>query len=411
MNTLTRQRTRILFFAEAVSLAHVTRLLTLAKSLPKTEWEIHFACGDAYRFLLADSGFFLYRVNSITPETFLRRLALSVPAHIEEDLIQYVEEDRQLLGAIAPDLVVGDLRLSLSISARQMVVPYVSLTNAYWSPYFIRWPFPPSQASTSKIFGVSLPSKTLQIVQDRIFGLHMRPMNLVRSRYGRPPVNDIRELYTDGDWVIYADSAMLVPTVGMTSQHAFIGPLVWSPESLLPEWWNSLPTDRPTNYLNLGSTGKISVLPDVLEAIASIDANIMLATAGRFTPSHLPKNVWVADYIPGTLASARADVVICNGGSGSTYQALAHGRPLLGICSNMDQYLTMDCVEAAGAGMHLLSTNATVGATRDALLTLLSIPSYTAAARRFQDELEKLDTTTLFGDVVKLAISNGKALV
>ena len=47
-------------------------------------------------------------------------------------------------------------------------------------------------------------------------------------------------------------------------------------------------------------------------------------------------------------------MVICNGGSATVYQALAESRaPVLGIPSNMDQHLTMQCVEGAEAGLSL----------------------------------------------------------
>ena len=48
-----------------------------------------------------------------------------------------------MLAEIAPDLVVGDLRVSLSVSARLAGIPYVAIANAYWSPYARRrFPLP-----------------------------------------------------------------------------------------------------------------------------------------------------------------------------------------------------------------------------------------------------------------------------
>ena len=47
----------------------------------------------------------------------------------------YVDDDLALLEAVRPDVVIGDFRLSLSVSARVAGIPYVNVTNAYWSPY------------------------------------------------------------------------------------------------------------------------------------------------------------------------------------------------------------------------------------------------------------------------------------
>jgi UDP:flavonoid glycosyltransferase YjiC (YdhE family) len=44
-------------------------------------------------------------------------------------------------------------------------------------------------------------------------------------------------------------------------------------------------------------------------------------------------------------------LVICNGGSPTSQQALAAGVPVIGIASNLDQFLNMQAIEAAGAGV------------------------------------------------------------
>ena len=44
---------------------------------------------------------------------------------------------------VRPGVVVGDFRLSLSISARLAGIPYVALINAHWSPWSTqRFPLP-----------------------------------------------------------------------------------------------------------------------------------------------------------------------------------------------------------------------------------------------------------------------------
>jgi UDP:flavonoid glycosyltransferase YjiC (YdhE family) len=52
------------------------------------------------------------------------------------------------------------------------------------------------------------------------------------------------------------------------------------------------------------------------------------------------------------------DLVICNGGAGSLYQALSAGVPVIGLAANMDQCLAMGPVERAGAGRRVLSSEA-----------------------------------------------------
>ncbi|MFX7895023.1 glycosyl transferase family 1, partial [Acinetobacter baumannii] len=41
-----------------------------------------------------------------------------------------------MIEAFKPDLVIGDFRLSLSVSARLAGVPYMAISNAYWTPHY-----------------------------------------------------------------------------------------------------------------------------------------------------------------------------------------------------------------------------------------------------------------------------------
>jgi hypothetical protein len=60
----------------------------------------------------------------------------------------------------------------------------------------------------------------------------------------------------------------------------------------------------------------------------------------------------------GTITSARSGLVICNGGSLTTNQALALGVPVLGLVTNLDQHLNMQGVCGTGPGAVLRAERA-----------------------------------------------------
>ena len=129
---------RILFVAEAVTLAQVVRLVTLARALDPARYEIHFASARFDDLVFASTRFVRHPIWSLSP-------AVSTPASRAASAFTggarsraYVREERALLQAVRPDLVVGDLRLSLAISAPVERVPYAALVNAYWSPFAAR---------------------------------------------------------------------------------------------------------------------------------------------------------------------------------------------------------------------------------------------------------------------------------
>jgi UDP:flavonoid glycosyltransferase YjiC (YdhE family) len=75
--------------------------------------------------------------------------------------------------------------------------------------------------------------------------------------------------------------------------------------------------------------------------------------------------------LPGDRVAARSSLVIGNGGSPTTYQGLAAGRPVIGVCGNLDQYLNMTLVEKSGAGILLRSGRLSESVVRQTVLRAL----------------------------------------
>ena len=105
----------------------------------------------------------------------------------------------------------------------------------------------------------------------------------------------------------------------------------------------------------------------------------------------IPENVFVKDFLPGDVASAHADLVISNGGSPTSYQALANGVPVLGIASNMDQLLSMEAIENLKAGKLLRLSKVNKTTLEKSLNQILNNDSYKEAARKIAKEMEKSD--------------------
>lgn len=345
---MTGRRIRVLFFAEAVTLAHVARPVVLAGNLDPERYEVHFAWHPRYRALFEPMPFHEHRIFSIEPGQFTAALARGSVLYDVPVLESYVREDLRLLREVEPDLVVGDFRLSLSISARVFGRPYFGLGNAYWSPY-IRQRYPVPALPFVRYLGVGIAQRLFDALRPLAFRLHARPINQVRSRWQLPALPpDVRYAYTDADYTLYADTEWLFPIPGLPGHHRYLGPVLWSPRVPLPPWWDALPAGQPLVYLNLGSSGPAGELSRVVEQLARQDITLLVATAGAALSSACPENVFTADYLPNDLAMQRADVVICNGGSMSCYQAYALGKPVIAVAGNLDQFLNSQAGAARG---------------------------------------------------------------
>lgn len=391
-----QMRRKILFVAEAVTLAHVGRVIALAGALDPQRYDVHVACAEGYDFCFTGTSFTRWTIRSMSSQQFLQALAQGKPVYDQATLEHYVEDDLALLEKVAPDLVVGDFRLSLSVSARVAKLPYVSLINAYWSPYAApRYRVP--DLPLTRFLPIALADPLFRAARPLAFALHARPLNHVRRKYGLPALgSDLRRIYTDADYTAYADIPDMFPAHAMPVEHSYIGAVTWSPPIAFPEWWNELPDDRPIVYVTLGSSGQGRLLPLVLEALGELPVTVVAATAGNVELASIPHNARVARFLPGEVAARRAALVICNGGSPTCHQALVAGVPVLGIAGNLDQFLNMDGVLRTGAGALLRADRLKVSDIQSASSRLLGAPA-AAAAKSTAHALAAYCPRTRFG--------------
>lgn len=402
---MTRRGT-ILFILEAVTLAHVARLLALASKLDREEFEVAVACARRYPDFFPASITNVQEIFSISSEQFLVALAQGRPLYDLATLRHYVSEDMRVMERVNPSVVVGDFRLSLAVSARCMKVPYISLCNAYWSPY-ARPKFELPSHPMVKAIGRHAASAIFRVARPFAFAYHALPMNRLRREFGLGDWSlDLRHVYTDADYVAYADIPELIPTYGLPDQHSYIGPVLWSPPVSLPSWWSALATGLPIIYVTMGSSGDAALMPQIIEALAPLAASIVVSSAGMPIPAALPQNVYCADYLPGDVIAKRAQLVVCNGGSPTTQQALSEGVPVLGISSNMDQFLNMQFVVARGAGVRLRSDELRVDELRSRAQEILGKKAFRSAAARLAAEMRSYDSSARFAAILRTPAGN-----
>jgi UDP:flavonoid glycosyltransferase YjiC (YdhE family) len=138
----------------------------------------------------------------------------------------------------------------------------------------------------------------------------------------------------------------------------------------LPAWWPS--DDRPLIYLTFGTVlGHLSEAADVyrtaLDAVADVSARVLLTVGREVDPDRLgavPENTRVEQWVAQTDVFAQAALVVCHGGSGTTFGALAAGVPLVVCPLFADQPRNGRLVEAAGAGLQVTAPSGFAGVVR-----------------------------------------------
>jgi UDP:flavonoid glycosyltransferase YjiC (YdhE family) len=237
------------------------------------------------------------------------------------------------------------------------------------------------------------------------FFLHSRPLERLLKGLELPSLeHDLRRVYTEADHVLYADTPGLVPLPALPPHHHFLGPIPFSLPIPVPASWDSIREEAPVLYWNLGSSGADHLFPVALEAFGDQPISVIAGTAGAPVPERIPKNFHVDKFVPGKDATARADLVICNGGTGAVYAALAEGVPVIAVASNMDQYLFMENVERAGAGITLRAGRLSARELRESTARILGQRAYRAAAQKLSVELARFSPGQILAQVLEQAL-------
>jgi UDP:flavonoid glycosyltransferase YjiC (YdhE family) len=167
-----------------------------------------------------------------------------------------------------------------------------------------------------------------------------------------------------------------------------------------------LPTPAPGYvYVTMGSSADPRIFDTVLTALKALDVPAIVTTGGvrpitDFAP--LPDRIRLYDFLPGSAAAAGASLVVCQGGIGTIYQALAAGKPLIGIPFMPEQEVYgSGAVSRLGAGLTLSAHTLTPEILSAAITTVLNNPSFTAAAQRLAPRIDLVSGPAKAADVVE----------
>jgi UDP:flavonoid glycosyltransferase YjiC (YdhE family) len=177
----------------------------------------------------------------------------------------------------------------------------------------------------------------------------------------------------------------------------------------VPDWWRGC--QAPLVYVSFGTVlGHMSMAAEtyrtVLQAVTGIDARVLLTVGRRFDASQLgriPGNVHVESWVDQADVLDEAAVVVCHGGSGTTFGALAAGVPVVIVPLFADQFANASRVAEAGAGIVLDTGQDSNGRRRplsqddaariaEAIDTVRAGASYREQARRIAAEMASAPT-------------------
>ena len=423
---------KILFVAlRTDDLGLPSRLLPIAAELRARGHHVAFAIPDpAPAKLIASAGF----VNLDCPPTyasgFPKLFAEPTPLVRDYDhflallgwcdhefTAQEIANCASVLRAWGPDIVVDSFDAGWCSAARILGIPYVEILQGDLHPdgRGFTWWLPPSPApSPADAFNAAL------------------------AQAGLPPADKAARLLL-GAATVVAGSPATDPVPDPALPHT--GALTWGdPAAELPAAIPP-PGRRPLIFLYGGKPrympgmttwGDSAIVLDAcIQALAGLDANVVVGAGHQQLPRPLPANFIPLDYAPGQALARRADVMIHHGGHGSTLTALAAGTPALIIPTYSERESNARRAAALGAALYLVPgiqdggtqhepglelvpmTEAMEGRDRelepelvaDAIATLLEDTHYTNSARAAAQQLTELPGPPAAADVIEALLS------
>jgi MGT family glycosyltransferase len=379
---------KILIMPDGNWLSHTSRPLEIAKVLREMGHDIIFASDGEYMKLSKDEGFPVLHITTIAPERVLASSRKGRGNWYGYDLIKKcVEEELSLFDQLKPDLVLTDFRLPLSTSCELANIPLAVILNASWTNYYSVKVKAPEHLGVTKIFGKRLTNLFVPWIKDFIITYDSRPFNKFRQENKLRPRKNIWDVWR-GDLNLIVDIPEYGPTENLPQNFHYIGPIVWEPEMESPDWLESLDSKRPTLYFTMGSTGHTRFFDQAIEIFGNTNYQGIMTTAGMADIHHIPDNFYVVDYAPGSKIMEKSDLVVCQGGNGTIYQAMSQGVPIIGIPTMHDQEWNLDRVESLGIGIHLSELKFKPHHLSEAVEKILSDKSFNNNAQQYKKILE-----------------------
>ena len=233
--------------------------------------------------------------------------------------------------------------------AAMALLPGMRQTCADWSPHFVlREPCEYASAVVAHSLGIPNAQVAISLAEAEAASIAAAAPALEEHRPGL-----VQELHASPYLTRFP--ASLDPSPFATTVR-FRVPGVVDGETL-PDWWNG--SDAPLVYMTFGTVlGHMSIAADVyrmaLTAVMDLDARVLLTVGHRFDRSDLgpiPANVHAEAWVDQEDVLDDADLVVCHGGSGTVFGALAAGVPLVVVPLFADQFENGRRVADCGAGL------------------------------------------------------------
>ncbi|SDT97307.1 glycosyltransferase [Desulfobacula phenolica] len=341
------------------TLSHLSRPLVLAKELKSRGHEVIFAGESSNTAFIRQEGFSVLPVYEPDPEILFGNIRKGKLRFISNAEIEHmIEADLALYSVVKPDIVLTDGRFTAPISTHMAKIVHAAIVNASSTEYralpyipFFDWLHERLIKRDTRLWKIldQLNLRLEMLVFDNIMNIFKR----LSKKHGLKKTITSTNCLTGKDITFLADIPEYFPTKNLPKDYYHIGPITWQSNLSPPAWWPPNARNQLI-YITMGTTG----LGDFFQLAYNLFQEgqyTCVMTTGRQSERMptIPGHIYIEEYIDGDMVVKACDAVVCHGGNGTIYQALLHGKPIIGISTIPDQAYNMRRVESLRVGMSL----------------------------------------------------------
>lgn len=400
---------RILVLSYTHTLSHLSRPLAVALELRRMGYDVVFA-GDSPKIsLAAQQGFNVVSCYEPDPEMLYGNIRSGKLRFVDEtEIARMMSADIETIRTVNPDLVLSDGRFTAPISTqiarvRHAAIVNVSSTEYRALPYI---PFfdtvPKWLVSRNSLIWEALGRINLYL-EMKLFDSVMNVFSKLNKEYKLHKPVTATNCLAGKDITLLADVPEYFPTRNLPPNYHYIGPLTWKSAMPPPSWWPPTKKANRMVYITMGTTGVADFFSSLEPLLSSAPFTTVISTGGISVEiENVLGSIYCEAFLDGDLIMEQSDLVVCHGGNGTIYQALSHGKPIVGIPTIPDQSFNMRRVEALGVGKMISwkEFERTPDVVLEAVETIVSSLVVKENTRKFKELLSRYNAAKFAANII-----------
>ncbi|MDP3296873.1 MAG: glycosyltransferase [Thermodesulfovibrionia bacterium] len=400
----------ILILPYTHTISHVSRPLLIAKELRNRGHEVVFAGESPKIKFIQQGGFTVVPLYEPDPDILFGNIRRGKLKFVSDSEIErMIEADIALFKKVKPDIVLTDGRFTAPISTHIAGLKHAAIVNVSSTEYrafpyipFFEWiPDWFIHRNTGAWRSLDLINLKLEMfVFDNVTNIFKK----LSKKYGTKKTITATNCLTGKDITLLADIPEYFPAKSLPSNYFYIGPLTWKSNIPPRSWWPPEKNNKPLIYITMGTTGIGDFFHKVYELFKASKMTAIITTGAQVSNMEtIEGKIYVEPFIDGDLVMEQCDLVVCHGGNGTIYQALQHGKPIIGIPTIPDQKFNMRRVEALGIGKKLSWKDFSFKPSLliEMIRSIIKEKSFYQNASKLKDVLHNYNAAKIAADIIE----------